>query len=82
MLDLFEQEPYFTNDNGVSFWIDKEVNKHIRDTKLFGYQAWITKDINNYAERILVCSGKVVYTTQQWEDMCVHIDMLSLAKEF
>ena len=35
-------------------------------------------DLNDYAERILVCSSKVVYATQQCEDMYVHIDMINL----
>lgn len=82
MIDLFEQEPYFTNEQGISFWVDESVNRYLQDKKLFGYQAWITKDSNDYKERILVCSGKVVYATQQWDDMLCHIDMLSLAKEF
>ena len=82
MLNVFEQEPYFTNEQGISFWIDTEITKHLKYSKLHGYQAWITRDLNDYKERILVCSGRVVYATQQWDDMLFHIDMLNLAENF
>ena len=81
MLDIFEQEPYFTNEQGISFWIDESTNNYLKSCKIRDYQAWVTKDLNDYKERILVCSDKVVYATQQWEAMLCHIDFMKLKRD-
>jgi hypothetical protein len=80
--DVFNTEPYFTSSQGIKFWDDENVNDYLKECKLYGYQAWLTEDTEGVKERILVCSGRVIYATQQWESMLSHIDFMRLANDF
>ena len=85
----WETEPFMINDEGTKFWQDEHTTKYMHDedkngVKLEDYVVWYTETKERRRDRIIIDNDKgiIVYGSQNWESLLVHIDMMKMNKNF
>ena len=76
----FGRPPDFINEDGVKWWIDKELTEYAR-MDLNAVVFFVEKP-NGYQTRALVIDGAVQYESQSLEAMGCRIDLLKAAAQF
>lgn len=86
--DHWITDPFFVNPEGTKFWHDEDTTKYMAEEDQFGitlegYVGWFTETKNGERDRIIVDNNKseVVYGSQSWESVLVHIDIMKMSKK-
>ncbi len=90
---IWDKEPTFENEL-AKFWIEKGLTKAIRAPFLNGKEglknitAWVVyekkEDAYNYilTDHSVKENGEIIYSSERFEDVCGHIDILRCACKF
>lgn len=77
-----KNDPDFINDKGIKWWLDKDLTKYARNKPNCEQMiAYVVKEPSGELNRLLVENEEIIYGTQVLEDLCVHIDIESFARE-
>lgn len=77
IIDVFETEPDFINEEGVKWWKDDILNEKAKD---INGVTWLTQLPNGYKSRVLLINDEVDYEHPNLEAMAAHIDMIKLSE--
>ena len=80
-IDIFKTKPYFVNELGTKFWLDKSSIDYAKEKKLKEVKVYYLEDKKGYKTRAIVQNHKYVFESQKLEDIVVHLDIMSLIKE-
>ena len=69
-----QKDPYFTNEEGVKWWVDDGTTRYALSRGLFGTTAWIVETPNGESSRLLT---KVLGESTTLEGIGFKIDMLA-----
>lgn len=83
------QLPNFTTNNGkgnlCKWWFSPTITdwaqrENLHGTSLPTVRGWVVEDTDGDSY-VLTEGQSIIYSTQRFEDACVHIDMMKLDKE-
>ena len=71
-------EPTFVNDSGVKWWFVIEPKEDAPNVR-----GWLTELTDGKKEYVLVDheTGEVIYASQKFEDVCIHLDVVNFSKK-
>lgn len=76
-----KNEPDFINDEGVKWWLDKDLTKYANRASL-DYQAFIVMKPDGYTTRLVLDElRKPIYDSQKLEDVAFFIDKQKLIRK-
>ena len=85
-MDIWEQDPVYTNQEGTKWWDDDETTRYARQKTLKGKslplaRGYFVETIDGYRTRVLIDEGVIVAESQQLEGLGVKIDLLKFLED-
>lgn len=72
------EPPNYTNNKGVQFWMDEELNRLATDRGLIDVSVWITVDNNGGFSRVVMDNNRIVYAHPNPQCIAVRLDIIEL----
>ena len=73
--------PDFVNDQGVKWWVDKELTRYARQKLGVDAAVWYVEETSGVRTRLLIDHGEILHNDTTYEGIAVHIDIVYLARK-
>ena len=82
MLDINTDHPDYVNEQGVKWWIDKDLTKYSFDRGFSGTRVFVVERPDGYRTRLFTEGENILAESQSLEGICSKIDIISISRRY